>query len=398
MNYKKRVLVLLFVFNCFSGYSQKVISLKEAISSALKNSPEMLLAEKKLIQQQQLKGSAINIDNPELLFEAPSGTFLTPGILQVIQFPSVYGAQYKYQRERVILSEKDKSLSRQNLIYNVKTLYNQLQFLFENVNLLREQDSVYSSLIHTNDVRYRVGEITNLEKINGEAQYKRIRYNYLQAEAELKSVKSQLLFLLGTANDTLFVPEKLEVNTAPFPLKSDSSSISSNPVLSYYNTQQKLSELNVKVERRKRYPGLVLGYLNQGSDNTTPLQMRLRMGVTIPLWQWAYQSNINAAKTGIEVAKAQSQLAVLRLQTNYVEAVSKYKQELENQNYFKSVGLKQAEELLKFARESYRLGNISYYNYLQNLELVFDTRFRYLENTKNLNHYTYLLQYLRGEE
>jgi outer membrane protein TolC len=176
----------------------------------------------------------------------------------------------------------------------------------------------------------------------------------------------------------------------------DTTYLIKNPLLTFTRQNELLSKKMLQVERSKRIPGFVGGFLNQGND-ATPLAARVRVGITLPIWQWTFQGHINAAKKGIEIAQTQRQLNAYQLNTEYAKALADYRQFRDNLEYFESVGIREAEEILRNAKESFRLGSINYYAFLQNLELSFTIRQNYLETLKNYNQSVLNLLYLKGE-
>jgi outer membrane protein TolC len=318
--------------------------------------------------------------------------------LQVIDYPGVYTAQGRTQRTRIQLTETEKNITINNLKFRLRAAYNQLQFSLARTRLLQSQDSVYFDLLKVNEIRYRVGQISSLEKINGESQYKRIQYSLKVSRNELRNAKYQFNLLMGRPNDTTYIPaEVLRKSSYQFVFTPvDTSYISNNPLLDYSYRNVTLNRNQLKVERRRRIPGPVLGYLNQGTPDTG-IEPRLRLGITLPVWQWVFQSNINAAKKGIEIAQTQQLLTAYQLNTEYAKAQADYRQNRDNVTYFESTGLPEASEILRNARESFRLGSITYYQYLQNVELSYTIRQNYLETLKNYNQAIINLIYLKGE-
>jgi cobalt-zinc-cadmium resistance protein CzcA len=69
----------------------------------------------------------------------------------------------------------------------------------------------------------------------------------------------------------------------------------------------------------------------------------------------------------------------------------------DNLNYFETIGLAEADEILRSSRESFRLGSITYYQFIQNLDLSYTLRQNYLETLRNYNQSLNSLIYLRGE-
>jgi heavy metal efflux system protein len=390
--------VLLMLLANDSSAQHIPISLDSAITSALKKNPEMTLAQQRIDQQRSLKPAAFNLPTPDLVFEAPTGQDLRPGILQSIDYPGVYFAQGRSQRSRIRLTETEKEITTNNLKFRLRTSYNQLQFSLARTRLLQSQDSVYRDLLNVNEIRYRVGQISSLEKINGESQYKRIQYALKVSRNELRNAKYQFNLLMGRPNDTTYIPaDGLKKSTYVFEYTPvDTSYISGNPLLDYSFRNVTLNRNLLKVERRRRLPGPVLGYLNQGTPDTG-FEPRLRLGVTLPLWQWIYQANVNAAKKGIQIAETQQQLTAYQLNTEYAKAQADYRQFRDNVIYFETIGLAEASEILRNARESFRLGSITYYQYLQNLELSYTIRQNYLETLRNYNQAVINLIYLKGE-
>ncbi|MFN7600997.1 MAG: CusA/CzcA family heavy metal efflux RND transporter [Bacteroidota bacterium] len=381
-----------------SAQQHQLIPLDSAIAVALKKNPEMTLAQQRIDQQISLRPATFNLPTPDLVFEAPTGQDLRPGVLQVIDYPGVYTAQGRSQRSRIRLTETEKDITINNLKFRLRTAYNQLQFLVARTRLLQSQDSVYDDLLKVNEIRYRVGQISSLEKINGESQYKRIQYTLKVSRNELRNAKYQFNLLMGRPNDTTYIPaEALKKSSYQFEFTPvDTSYISNNPLLDYSFRNVALNRNLLKVERRRRLPGPVLGYLNQGTPDTG-LEPRLRLGITLPVWQWVFQANVNAAKKGIQIAQTQQQLTAYQLNTEYARAQADFRQFRDNVTYFETVGLAEAAEILRNARESFRLGSITYYQYLQNLELSYTIRQNYLETLKNYNQAVINLIYLKGE-
>ena len=379
-------------------HQPKLVSLDSAVKISRTKNPEMTLAQERIDQQVALKPATFNLQRPDLLFEAPTGRDLRPGILQVIDYPGTFAAQGKTQRSKIELTKTEQAITTNNLTYRVRTAYNLLQYLIIKTKVLQSQDSVFDDIIKVNEIRYRVGQISALEKLNGESQYKRILFNLKVARAELRNAKYQFNLLLGNPNDTTYVPnEELMKSTHQIVITPiDTTYIVNNPLLDYSRHQESYSLNYLKTERRRRIPGAIVGFLNQGTSETA-LEPRLRLGITLPVWQWTYQANINAAKKGVDIARTKKQLTRYQLNTEYAKAQADFVQYKDNLNYFETVGLAEANEILRASRESFRLGSINYYQFIQNLDLSYTLRQNYLETLKNYNQSIINLIYLKGE-
>lgn len=386
--------IVLVVFQ--SACAQKILTEKEAIEAALSRNPQMKIASLKIEKQQSLKSTGVSLPNTEILFQAPTGTEFRPGILQQFDFPTVYGKQVSVYKAGIEVAKADQQITKNSLIYNVRTTYNQVNFLIEKYNTLRRQDSIFDDILKINELRYNVGQISNLEKINGEAYYKQIQFNLLQTYAALQYGKIQLSILIGSPEDNSITAqgklEKIIDYTVEF---SPDTTFASNPLTAYYLQQQKQTQKLLQVEKNKRLPGIVVGYLNQ-AGTSDPTLYRLQVGVTLPLWYWTYKGKIAAARKDVEILQSQSKLNNYSLKGEYAKELAKFKQYQTAVQYFETVGRAQASEILKSARESFRLGSISYYIYLQNINQAFQIELNSLEALKNYNESLIALQYLLG--
>jgi outer membrane protein TolC len=169
-----------------------------------------------------------------------------------------------------------------------------------------------------------------------------------------------------------------------------------NPQTAFYQQNLRLNESALVLEKKRRLPNLVVGYLNQGYRDS-PLLYRFRFGLSLPVWGWVAQSRIDAAQTDVAIANSQITLNNYELQGDYDKAYADYLQYSEALDYYTTIGLMQANELIKAANDGYRLGSIGYYDVLLSLQQAFKTRLGYLEALRNFNQSVITLQYLKGE-
>jgi outer membrane protein TolC len=224
-----------------------------------------------------------------------------------------------------------------------------------------------------------------------------VKYQLDQVKSKLRTAGVQMSLLIGNPKDSgLTASDEFIKLDLPTSILQQEGIFKKNPLTTYYDQNKKLQKAVLNQNKSYWLPGLVVGYLNQGPDNT-PTNYRMRYGFTLPLWFWGNASLVRAAKKEVKVAEQQAVLNDYELNGNYAQALSELRQYTEALNYYEQTALPQAEEIAKTAKESYRLGSIGYYNYLLNLQQVIKIRLGYLEALKNYNQATYTIQYLRGE-
>lgn len=376
-------------------YSQNIVSEADAVSMAIKNSRNISAAGLAILQQKQLLKSSFNLPNPEVFFESPTGKFYTGSITQSIEFPSVYSKQYQLQKQRIVLAEKEKGVTENEVKFQVKQLYLLLQYASALQVQLYVQDTVYERISRAAVRQFDAGQIDYLQKTFAESQYGEIHNQYLQSQLTINNLQSQLQYLTGLPD--LFIAEPLNQNPlSDFVITSDSTAFLANPSIQIFNQAGIIAQRSIALQKAKALPGLALGYFNQGERNT-PIGNRFRVGFTVPLWFGQYKGNINAAKTEWEINKQkinglQQQLSVQLLQANNELAI--YTQSLQ---YYKNSGIPKANEIINTAKRFFESGENDYINYLRNINDAYSIQLKNLEAIRNYSQALLSINYLTGK-
>jgi outer membrane protein TolC len=388
--------MLALLFSSWGSNAQVYISEQEVIDYAIKNYPLITASLKRIEQQKALLPSAYNLSNTQVLIQAPTGDEMRASVLQMIDFPTVYTTQHKALKKLVSVAEAEKETNVNLLKFSIKSTYNTLMYAVEREKLLKRYDSILSDLLEVNEVRYKVGQIAILEKINGEAKYKIIQNQLLQAQTERRNNQFQLALYLGKPGDSTYYPTmKFAKIPIPVTINFGDTVMEHNPTLNLYKTQLDYSKQVLKVERNKQIPGLMGGYFNQATN--TANYYRWNYGVTLPIAFWSYRAMVKSAKKRVEVAQDQSNLISNKLYSEFVQALSQYKQYAQSMTYFETIGQTQSKQIIESAQKSFKSGAISYYIYLQNLDQAFQIDLSYLEALKNYNQSIVNLLYIKGE-
>ena len=297
---KPHLSFVVFLLLSANVYSQKILQLQTVIDSSLVNNPSVKAANATIQQQQHLVKSAINLPSPEILLQNPTGNFYTIGAQQSFDFPTVYSSQKKVQKENVKLAEIAKTRSSADLKYQISILYSELLFEQQSLQLLQQQDSIYSVIAINADRSFKAGTIDYIQSSFAKLQAGQVKTNLFVAQANYNSILQSIKTISGIKAD--FLADTNEVETL---LKTDAT-IDQNTNLLFAKQEIIISEKRLKLERQKLLPGFNIGFINAG-EKDTPFKNQLFAGLRIPLWFWQYKGNINAAKSQIEVSKFNSQ-------------------------------------------------------------------------------------------
>lgn len=380
-------------FTC--GMGQRVIQESEAVDLALKNSAAFRASELQVEQNQHLQKTGFSIPNPEVIAESPTGEFYAVGVLQSLEFPSVYFKQRQLRKQMTRLSEKQKEITRQDVIKLVRSLYLNVQLAEALYNQLLFQDSLYSQISKSADRQFEAGTIDYLARTFAQTQAGEIHNQLIQTREEHNAVVSQLRLYTGLSDSIKTVPlQRLifeDVNS-----NFDSSMVLSNLSVQYYQQTKSVNKKSLEVERNKALPGLVFGYLNQGAK-TSDTYYRFRVGFTVPLWFWQYSGNIKAAKTGVQIAEQDSKAQQLNVSSEIVQASADMRKFSQSLEYYETKGLKQTDDIVKTARRFFESGQLDYIGYLRNINEAYLIKARYLEALRNYNQSVITINYLTGK-
>ena len=390
--FKQFITSLSVIFITATSFSQN-ISETDLIKMALQNSHNLSAYNLNIKQQKQLLGASFNLPNPEVFVESPTGNFYTASITQSIEFPSVYNKQYQLQKQKIVLSEREKAIGENEIKFQVKQLYLSLQYAMALQQQLYLQDTIYERISNAAARQFDAGQIDYLQKLFAENSYADVHNQYLQAQLTGLNIEKQLQFIAGYTNKIIVTPiSNTLVNVAT---SLDSNSLATSPSLALINQSVIIAQKNILLQKAKALPGLAFGYFNQGERNT-PVQNRFRFGITLPLWFNQYKSNINAAKTEFEVSKQKAGGLQQQFSLQYLQAQNEQAIFLQSLQYYETKGLKKAAEIITTAKRFFENGESDYINYLRNINDAYTIQLKYLEALKNYNQSVLSTNYLKG--
>lgn len=398
MNYKKKTtllkIVLLFAV---SGQAQTLLTEQEAVNMALKKSPLLNAATLQVKQHKQLQGTSFNLDNPDITLESPTGEFMTVGVLQSFEFPTVYVKQGQLAKQQTVLAERGKTITEAEVKQQVKNAYLNLQFTNKILEQLKKQDSIYFSVADAANRQFEAGQIDFVAKTFAATQYGEVHNQFIQAQTDVTIALQQLQLYTGITDSITTIPFSKTLNSFLLTdLTTDSATLINTPFLQYFTQTQIVAEKSLQLEHNKALPGFSFGYMNQGLPNTE-IPLRFRAGINIPLWFWQYNASIKAAKTNLQITEqntlAQQQKITAKMQQVKGEAI-KFQTLL---TYYENTGLKQADDLITSSARMFSAGQSDYITYLRTLFDAYNIQVRYLETLRNFNQSIINLNYLTGQ-
>ncbi len=390
------IIITVLAFNISISFAQKPITEQEIVALALQNSAAIRASGLAIRQSQELLKSAFNIPNVDVFTDSPTGLFYTIGVNQTIQNPSVYKRQYQLQKQQIVLSEKEKGITENDIIFRAKNLFLNLQFAESLVSQYRYQDSLYNQIRTGASRQFEAGQIDYLAKTFAESQANEIRNQYAQAKADVQTNKRALQQFLGIAMPLEGINLQKRVSDLPLVLM-DSTAFEQNPTLLFLRQTEILNKEQIAVEKARSLPGFMVGFYNQGVKETG-LELRFRFGLSVPIWFGQYKSKIMAAQTGFQIAQQRSKAQTQALSVEVQQAQGDFLKYRQSLDYYENTGLKQSDEIINTASRLFKAGQNDYVSFLRTINDAYVIKQRYWETLRNYNQSLLNINYLTGNQ
>jgi len=326
---------------------------------------------------------------------------------QNIPNPWLSNANKKLADARITASQLNVEVVKNDLIYNVKAAYYQLNYLLAYRQLLVEQDTVYQNFLKAANLRYKTGESTLLEAKTAQTELDEIRNRAVRNNGDILIAQKQIQTLLNWTAPVMIADSTIiKADATAFLHEADSLT---NPVVKLIKQQIDITNSAVNVERAEAGPDFSVGYFNQSIIGIQPVGGQdtyfgggkrfwgVQATIGIPLFYKPYKNRINAAKVDAQIAEKQLELYQTNIRGKYDQAIEEYLKQVKSVRYYEQSALPNAEFLRTQAQESFRQGEIQYVGLLQALRTYSEIRSGYLQTVHQFNQSVIQLQYLSGE-
>jgi len=404
--------VLVFcLLGAFAGYAQEPLSLEQSIQLAVTKNRNIISSDLETEQQKQLKKASMELPKTDITmmygqFNSIQKKDNNFTITQVVPFPTVFSANAKLGNSRIVESELETEIARNELAYSVKQVYNTLQYLYEKRELLRKEDSIYTALVKSAELKNKAGEGTLLDKMTAETQLSEVKNQLQQNEADVSIYLSQLQTLTGNTEPVAI--SEMKLLPATIAGISDTSFMANNPSLQHAKLQQEIAGNEKKVTVAESLPDIKVGYFNQtligvqnvnGEDvyfNGSNRFQGFQVGLSVPLFFGSHVAASKADGISTEIAGNNAELLRADLQSQYMQAVQEYAKNRNSLDYYAASALPNADLIMKTAAKGFNSGDMDAKDYLDNLETVNEIRENYLEALLLYNLSVVKLEYLSG--
>ncbi len=319
LDFKALGIIALLFLPLMGNAQQNPIGVEKAVAIAIENNNGLQASAKRVVQSQQLVGSAFNLEKTQAYYNNDQNNIAENGlpikvfgISQNLQFPTIYGAQRKVEMQKVSLSTQQYQLNERMLTKEVYLAYYNVVYRNSLARQYTFLDSLYGRFAMAADKRYEVGETNLLEKLTAKAKQKEISVLLTQTKEDI--TKAYTMLHQWLQSDSLAIVAENELPRLPHM----EMNLDDHPGMRYYESAQKLTKSSLSLERQRLLPDLHIEVF-QGTNNGVDAKRYngVQAGVSVPLWFGANKSKINAAKTETMIVADESENYRIQLEAKY---------------------------------------------------------------------------------
>ncbi|MDR2205715.1 MAG: TolC family protein [Flavobacteriaceae bacterium] len=404
----KKIILTTSILGVFSLSGQERISLENAYNKAIQNNLNIKSGQLHVNYREKIKKSYATVDPLNIsgeIGQIGSAYFDNKiSVEQTLRLPKFYNTQKQVLEEEWKNSALNLEVQKWALKKEISLIYNQLNYLDEKEKLLKKADSIYADYYKNAELRLKKGESNILEKTTAE-NYRSAAQIQLQNLLKDRDISLyQFNYLINDGE--IYRNENSDFFNSVF--WENASDVSENsPILRQLEQQKQIENAKLAAEKSKLLPSFSLGINSTtikgtGADekyyNASHRFQSGIIGIGIPVFNSAQKSVIEGQKINQEIAENNYQIGLKNLKNQYSQIFSEYQKLADEQNYYKTKGLKNAETILNTANRLFYEGEINYleWSILMNQSLEIENK--YIDNQKLLNEKIIEINYLKGNK
>ena len=407
----KAVLIgILLLFLGFSGNSQtaivKTITIEEALAKAFTQNNALLAA--KIQSEAALANEGTAFDIPKTALSFDQGNINSPltdnrfMVSQNFALPGLYNKQKQYLKAQSTQSNFQAEAVKNQLAYQVRSVYVEMTASVAKIKILTEQDSIFNQVVRLEKLRFDVGEVSRVNLTSAEVKVAMLKneLNNLQTEIEVQQSRLQALM----ASNEIFLPNDQLPPAWQNNFIPDSTMVMQNPEVRQANQEVVVNDWKRKVNKSKALPDLSLAYSNQSFSGTTigngfttlnksNRYSSVMVGLNVPIFFKGYKAAVRSAELQKKSAQFSLSEKETQLSSQWQQTFRRYNRQKQSLLYYEIAAQNQADELLRTASLSFKNGDISYLEwanlYNQSIQLKTDrlTALLQIDQTINLLWY-----------
>jgi len=327
-----------------------------------------------------LSRTGVFAENEDLRPGDNSG-ILKIGVSQSIAWPGLYKAQKNLYNEQLKYFQAGTTVIDIDIKRDVRTVYYELWYLQDKLQLYNRLDSIYTSLNEAARLKVKTGDSPGLDSIAANVRMKELQALLQQISNDVQIQQQEMMQLLNVSELMLPVMIPLE-KLAISGIAKDSL----HPVLNLQSQNINIANGGIGVIKNENKPEFSGRFFSQRLWGATDPFTGFSVSAAFPLFGAnAYRNKVKVAQADKSVQQRQYEYDKQVLSTRQLQMQQEVEKNRSLLSFYETTGLRQADEIIKAASLAYRAGEISFAELSQFLTQAIEIQKNYLDNLNSYN-------------
>lgn len=374
--------------------------LKEFISIALENNPELLEAQNQIKASREVPSQAGSLDDPILQFglsNLPVESFkfnqepMTQKeiiISQKLPYPGKLGLRTEMAHKNVEVAEKNYDDLQLKIIRDVKQSYFELCFVLVAIEITKQNKKLLEQFVTIAETKYSVGKGIQQDVIKAQVEFSKIMNELIAFNKRKETEQGKLNSLMNLLPQTpLRIPHGITKSSFNYKIEElQQLTEEHRPVLEQIRLTKERYQVAKQLAQRDYYPDFNVGFkYGQREDGHANGVVQDRsdfvsgfVGVNIPIWYKTKQSRKVAEQSyRVDIAQEAYNKARNQIFLNIKKLMDQEAKSSETLKLIKTAILPQARQSLESALAGYGVDKVDFLTLLNNQVTLLDWEIKY---------------------
>ena len=406
------IILALYGAPAFGQNNAASLSLREAISTALRDNPEIRKARAQITAARGRFWSGISLPPPELSLSydfVPDNLRLVNAsekaweIRQSMDFPTTYVVKGMRLSTEENIARSAALEAERSVVFDVKSAYVNVLVRREQARIAEENATLSEDFSKKAAIRYDVGEGTNIEQMTARVQFMEAKNALEISRSDVRTALSQLVHAMGGSSELprqhLVLSDSLRFNEYAFQYDALLREMNEwNPELRAFHQKGELATYDKTLAWSSILPSLSAAYFRQNRDGAGGLY-GASFGISVPLWfLFDQKGRIEEAAAQGHAAESAIQSSANSLTLQLQRSFAEYENAVRQVKLYLTDILPAANEMQRAALLSYNEGEITYLEFIQSKQTFMTARSSYIAALQNYYTSVFALEKTVGHD
>ncbi len=286
-------------------------------------------------------------------------------------------------QQEVQYQKRMREVTRLDVQTQVKKAFLEVLFKQQTLLTLQEMAQRLQQIVTITKARFDGGDIAESELLRAEANHSRFLLDVTAAQENLETARIALA--QATGRPDLSVGEcqgSLEIPPPQIDWSGIEGQIAANPRTAALETRKEKAELDLRVEKAKRFPSPVFGVGYRHYQQTGQDTFDVSLGIDLPLFD-RRQGDVAAAQANVREIEALNQLESNSLRAAALTIKKRHEYLVRELDEFKGAILPKMTECLSVSQNAFDAGGNSMIEVLDAYRALAETRLSYLKTNRD---------------